>query len=100
MIAQVNHPLNTFLYFPNSKPHPWPSTVVCARLLRSGDILKKEWWADMSRATGGRLRPFALAVVDSSECQAEFGLFAIGASTAAALLATTMTVRAVLGRNS
>ena len=50
-------------------------------------------------ALGGRLRPFALAVVPPSECAPEFGVPALLASTMAALLATRLTVRVALGPN-
>ena len=84
---------NTFLYMPDGKPAPWPDLTVCARLLRSGPILKKEWWSDMSRSLGGRMRTFALAAVPNSECEPEFGIAALLSSTTIALAATTMTVR-------
>ena len=71
--------------------------LVCVRLLKSSSIAGKEWYgdmpralggptlpiipwphtlptipcrySDMSRALGGRLRPFALAAVDAAECE-------------------------------
>lgn len=89
----VNTVTNTFLYMPEDTPSPWPATAVCARLLRSASIKQKEWWPDMSRSLGGRLRPFALAVVPKSECEPEFGPVALFGSTAVAVLATTLTVR-------
>jgi hypothetical protein len=93
----LNLVANAFLYAPGDKPQPWPPTAVCARLLRSGDVRKKEWYADMRRAVGGRLRPWALAVVASSECEPQFGLPALAATSTLALLASRLTVRAVLG---
>ena len=38
-------------------------------LCMSGPIKQKEWWIDMSRALGGRLRPFALAVGPADNCE-------------------------------
>ena len=74
------------------QPSPWPARVLCARLLRSGSIRQKEWYPDMSRAVGGRLRPFALAMVPSSECESEIGLAALLAATLVSCVATTLTV--------
>lgn len=88
---------NTLLYMPEAKPRPWPPTTLCVRLLVSGPVKQKVWWHDLSRATGGRLRSFALAVVASSECAPEYGLLALLVSTVLALTASSMTVRAVLG---
>jgi hypothetical protein len=87
---------NTFLYMPNEAPRPWPATTVCAALLRSGSIKKKQWWTDLSRAVGGRLRPFALAVVAPSECEPEHGLLALVGVTVGSLMAAMMTVRVVI----
>lgn len=84
---------NTFLFAPEQTPKPWPATSLCARLLRSGDIKQKDWWLDLSRAVGGRLRPFALAVVAQSECEPEYGLLALVGVTAGSLLAASLTVR-------
>ena len=95
-------PLNlvsrTFLFFPGSLPHQWPPTsAVCTRLLKSGTIKQKDWFFDLQRAVGGRLRPFALAVVSLGECEPDFGGAAILLSTVGALLASRVTVRAILG---
>jgi hypothetical protein len=46
----------------------------------------------MSRAVGGRLRTFTLAVVDNSNCESETGLVVLIGSTALALLGTSLTV--------
>ena len=46
----------------------------------------------MSRALGGRLRTFTLAVVDNSNCEPETGLVALLGSTGLALLGTSLTV--------
>ena len=81
---------------PEAKPSPWPATTLCARLLLSGSVKQKEWWADLSRATGGRLRTFALAVVATSECEPEYGLPALLGSTVVALLGSRLTIRVVL----
>lgn len=88
----------TFLFAPGEVPYPWPPTgTICANLLRSGTVRQKEWFPDLNRATGGRLRPFALAVVAASECESEFGLPTLAGTTLAALLAAKLTVRVVLG---
>ena len=50
-----------------------------------------------SRAVGGRLRPFALAVVATGECEPDFGVLAIVGATLGALLAARLTVRVALG---
>ena len=94
-------PLNlvsrTFLFFPASTPQPWPPPgAICTRLLKSGAIKQKEWFYDLQRAVGGRLRPFALAVVALGECEPDFGGAAILLSTLGALLASQLTVRVVL----
>lgn len=86
---------HTFLYAPEAKPAPWPATTLCARLLRSGGIKRKEWYEDLYRSVGGRLRPFALAVVPASECQPEAGALALAGTTALAVLASLLTVRLV-----
>ena len=92
---------NTFLFMPDGLPSPWPPIVphgaLCARLLKSGSVRQKEWWPDMSRATGGRLRPFALAIVDDAECAAECGAPALVATTLVALVAARLSVRLLLG---
>ena len=84
---------HTFLFMPGESPRPWPSTTVCARLLRSGSVKSKEWWPDMSRALGGRLRPFALAVVNPSECEPEYGVVLLGGVTAGALMLAVVTAK-------
>eukprot|EP00966_Prymnesium_polylepis_P093857 2172094-Prymnesium_polylepis.1 len=82
---------------PDAAPTPWPPTEaspsICVRLLRSGSIKQKSWWSDMSRALGGRLRTFTLAIVRNSECEPETGLPTLAGITAAALLGTTLTIR-------
>ena len=89
-IDLVSH---TYLFLTGERPATWPALSVCVRLLRSGGARQKEWWDDMSRAVGGRLRPIALAVAPNSECQPEFGLPVLVVSTAGALLAATLSVR-------
>ena len=74
-------------------PSPWPARALCARLLKSGPVRQKEWWGDMSRAVGGRLRPFALAIVPPSECEPDTGIVALSLVTVAAAAATTLTLR-------
>jgi len=97
-------PLNlvtyTFLFIVGEAPQPWPPSTLCARLLKSASVRHTEWWADMSRALGGRLRPFALALVATSECEPEFGVPALVASSLAALLVARLSVRLVLGPTS
>ena len=80
---------------PEAPPSPWPATTLCANLLRSGPIKQKQWWDALYRAVGGRLRPFALAVVARSECEPEYGLVALLGATAAALVGARLTVRAL-----
>ena len=92
---EINLVTNTFLYFPEAPPKPWPATTLCASLLRSGPIKQKEWWDGLSRALGGRLRPFGLALVSDSECDPKLSMLGIGTTTAAALAATVLTVRVV-----
>ena len=89
---------NTLLHMPKGKalPSPWPATSLCARLHHSGNVKQKEWWPDLSRATGGRLRPFALALAPASECAPDWGAPTLVGGTALALLASKLTVRAVL----
>ena len=94
---EINLVTSTFLYFPEEAPRPWPATTLCASLLRSGNIRQKEWWSDMSRAVGGRLRPFGLAIVSNSECEPRLALIAIAGSTAAALFLTALTTRVMCG---
>lgn len=77
--------------------------AVCVRLLRSGTLTGKSWYAELASgvdvgATGdagvprrwsgpsGRLRPFGLVVVRDAECSRDVGLLAVGASAVAALL--------------
>ena len=86
---------NTFLYFPNEAPRPWPPpAALCVRLLQSGSIRERGWWDDMSRQLGGRLRGFGLAVVPGSECAPEYGLLTLAGGTACALVAARLTARA------
>ena len=84
---------NTLMHMVERPPSPWPAKALCARLLKSGPIRQKEWWSDMSRAVGGRLRPFALAIVPASECEPDTGIVALGVATAAAVGATSFTLR-------
>lgn len=89
---------HTFLFTPGEVPSPWPPTeAVCARLIRSGSIKHKEWFPDLSRSVGGRLRPFALAIVASGECGPDLGLPALALSTIGALLLARATARLALG---
>ena len=78
---------------PGDFPSPWPAHTLCARLLKSGSIRQKDWFPDMARAVGGRLRPFALAMVPSSECEPEIGLAAMLAATLLSCVATKLTVQ-------
>ena len=78
---------------PGDFPSPWPAHAICARLLKSGSIRQKDWFPDMARAVGGRLRPFALAMVPSSECEPEIGLAAMLAATLLSCVATKLTVQ-------
>ena len=89
----INLVSNTYLFLTSERPTTWPAVSVCVRLLRSGGAKHKEWWDDMSRAVGGRLRPIALAVAPNSECQPEFGLPVLALTTTGALLAATLAVR-------
>lgn len=91
---------NTLLHVPRGTdlPAPWPSTSICARLLHSGNVKQKEWWTDLSRATGGRLRHFALALAPASECAPDWGLPALAGTTVAALLAAQLSVRMLVPR--
>ena len=50
-------------------------------------------WLDLSRATGGRLRKFALALAPPSECEPDFSALALATITAAALAGSRLTVR-------
>ena len=81
---------------PGPQPSPWPAKTICVRMLRSKSIKQKQWWDDLSRAVGGRLRPFALAVVPTSECGPEVGLVALIGSTLLGLVATTFTVQLLI----
>ena len=89
----INQLANTFLHMPGDFPSPWPARALCARLLKSGSIRQKDWYPDMSRAVGGRLRPFALAIVPSGECEPEIGLTAMLAATLLSCVATKLTVQ-------
>ena len=82
----------------NELPRPWPNaSAICVRLLSSGSIKDKEWWTDLSRATGGRLRAFELAAMPASECEAEYSGAALALFTVAASLLASLTVRLSLG---
>ena len=87
---------NTLLRVPKDSTL-FPATVICARLLKSGNVKQKEWWSDLSRALGGRLRPFELALAPTPECEPEYGVVALLVSTVGGLLAAKLTVRLVLG---
>ena len=85
---------NTLLHVPSKDgPKPWPATSLCARMLRSGPITQKDWWQDLSRASGGRLRTFALVMAPISECEAEYGTPTLAGATIFALLTSRLTVR-------
>ena len=89
---------NTYVRLPDGRPKPWPNAkVLCARLLASDSIKHKDWWADLSRATGGRLRTFELAAVPSSECEPEYSGVALALFSGAALALASFTVRLLLG---
>ena len=90
---ELNLATTTFLFFPEDRPRPWPTTTLCVSLLRSGSVKQKDWWNDMSRAVGGRLRPFALAVVSNAECEPRLALLGIASSTALAVALTAVTVQ-------
>ena len=94
---QTNLVSNLLLFFAGEKPTAWPSTTLCARLLKSGSVKHKDWWIDLSRAVGGRLRPFALAIVGAGECEPEFGLPTLAGTTVAAFIAAKASVRVLLG---
>jgi hypothetical protein len=66
---------------------------LCTQLWRSGSLHREEWYDDMARSVGGRLRPFGLAAVPPADCEPEVGLLAIAASTLLALIATRLTLR-------
>jgi curved DNA-binding protein CbpA len=87
---------NTLLVVPRrgdqAMPQPWPAHSVCARLLKSGPVKQKEWWTDLSRATGGRLRTFALMLAPDSECDPEYSMLTIVVTTLLALLASRLSV--------
>ena len=70
----------------------------CVRLLASASIASKPWFDDMRRALGGRLRPFALAAVATSECDAEVGVLALLGVTIASLFLARFTAQAVVQR--
>jgi curved DNA-binding protein CbpA len=67
--------------------------TLCTQLWRSGSLHREEWYDDMARSVGGRLRPFGLAAVPPADCEPEVGLLAIAASTLLALIATRLTLR-------
>ena len=88
-------------------PATWPppggggERELCVRLLKSGTIRHKPYYADLADALDaapdtaharwsgprGRLRPFALLAVRDSECRRSAGLLAVGTCAGAALSA-------------
>lgn len=92
---------HTYLHMASGAvPSPWPAKVVCVPLLKSGPIKHKHWWTDMSRAVGGRLRPFAFAVRPAADCEPQLSLLALAGSTVLAVVATKLTLRVLLPRRT